>query len=305
MFLVVLNACSSSNDSSSGNQQEEAKMSAEKSSDQVSLTNSTADQVVVENQYGGEQNASTESVPQEKKVDSKRKIIREQSIEQQVQDLKKVMGYVEQQINNIPGAYIESLQEWKEEQRNYKEYRAMLVLRVPVQQYEAFLAKVENQGNITRRQVSGQDVTAEFIDNESRLRNFKKHEERILQLYDKAEKIEDMLKIENELSRIRESIEQLEGRQKFLNEVTSTVKLTLELFQVEKAVLEVNQENTSLLKESWIGFTQSIQDIKYFLKRLLVVLITIVPYLFLLSLPLALFILFLRKKAKKKPDQNM
>jgi hypothetical protein len=227
-----------------------------------------------------------------------RKIIREQFIEQQVQDLKVVLDGLERSVNQLSGAYIESLQEWKKEQKHKTEHRAHIIMRIPVDHFDSFLRKVEEQGQVTNRQLSGKDVTEEFVDNDSRLRNLKAHEERILKLYEKANTIEEMLKIEDELSRIRSSIEQLEGRQKYLRHVTSTVKLSLELFQVEEAEFVTADEDTPLLTEAWIGFKTSITQILNLGKEILVLLITLFPYLVILAVLTGL-VLWLRSRYYK------
>jgi hypothetical protein len=228
-----------------------------------------------------------------------RKIIREQFIEQQVQDLKLVLGDLERSINQLPGAYIESLQEWKSEHKNKTEHRARIVLRVPVDHFDSFLQRVEEQGQVTNRKLSGQDVTEEFVDNESRLRNLKTHEERILKLYEKANTIEEMLKIENELSRIRSSIEQLEGRQKYLRHVTSTVKLSLELFQVDEAEMVTSADDTPLFTEALVGFKTSIKQILHLGKNILILLITLFPYLIILAMVTGI-VMWLRKRYFKR-----
>jgi hypothetical protein len=232
-----------------------------------------------------------------------RKIIREQFIEQQVQDLKGVLEELERSANSISGAYIESLHEWKNEGRNRTEHRAQLILRIPVEHFSAFLHNVEEQGKVVNRQLTGQDVTEEFVDNTSRLRNLKTHEDRILRLYDKAETIEDMLKIENELSRIRSSIEQLEGRQKYLSQVTSTVKLSLELFQVDEEALVMANDDTSLFTEAWIGFKRSIKQLSLLGERSIILLITLLPYLVIMSVFLAIVIIITKKYLKSNNNE--
>jgi hypothetical protein len=241
---------------------------------QKSLENESAMEAPAEN------TASDESI-----VEYDRKIIREQFIEQRVQDLKLVLGDLERSINQLPGAYIESLQEWKDKRNNQTEHhRATIIMRIPVDHFHSFLQRVEEQGQVTNRQLSGKDVTEEFVDNDSRLRNLNMHEERILKLYEKANTIEEMLKIEEELSRIRSSIEQLEGRQKYLRHVTSTVKLSLELFQVDEAEMVTSADDTPLFTEAWIGFKTSIKQILHLGQNLLIVFITLFPYLIILAL---------------------
>lgn len=140
-----------------------------------------------------------------------RKIIREQTIEQEVKDLKTVIADVEGKLLHMEGAYMQDMQEWKEDNHNSTQSRAQLIMRVPVNQLASFVSYLEQKGNVLRRTQTGQDVTAEFIDNEARLRNLTAYEERLLKLYEKANNIDEMLKVEAELTRIREPIEQIEG----------------------------------------------------------------------------------------------
>lgn len=249
-----------------------------------------------------------EAVSDEWPTENQRKIIREQYLEQQVQDLQGVLSSIEANISTIPGAYIENLREWKNETRNRTEHRAQMVLRIPVADFPPFLSTVEQQGNILDRHITGQDVTEEYYDLESRLRSAKKHEERILDLFDQAESIEEMLKIERELSRIQTNIEQMEGRQRYLQNVTSTVKLTLHLLEVEEEEFLTKQEETSSLEEAFLGLKKSVKDISYFAERFLVYLISHLPYLLFLLLILMLSIWFGRKilinKVPKKSEKE-
>jgi hypothetical protein len=257
------------------------------------------------NQQKSSENESAMEAPAENTANNgsimeyDRKIIREQFIEQQVQDLKLVLDDLERSVNQLPGAYIESLQEWKDEQKNKTEHRATIIMRIPVDHFHSFLQRVEEQGQVTNRQLSGKDVTEEFVDNDSRLRNLKMHEERILKLYEKANTIEEMLKIEDELSRIRSSIEQLEGRQKYLRHVTSTVKLSLELFQVDEAEFVTADEDTPLFTEAWVGFQTSIKQILHLGQNILILFITLFPYLIILAI-LTGIVMWLRKRYFKQ-----
>lgn len=249
--------------------------------------------------FSGQESAAeapTENTAKDESLEQyDRKIIREQFIEQQVQDLKLVLDGLERSVTQLPGAYIESLKEWKKEQKHKTEHRAQIIIRIPVDHFDSFLQRVEEQGQVMNRQLSGKDVTEEFVDNDSRLRNLKAHEERILKLYEKANTIEEMLKIEDELSRIRSSIEQLEGRQKYLRNVTSTVKLSLELFQVEEAEFVTADEDTPLFTEAWVGFKKSIEQILHLGKQILIILITLFPYFIIFAILLSLVLWSIKK----------
>jgi hypothetical protein len=94
--------------------------------------------------------------------------------------------------------------------------RGTFVLRVPAGRFGDVVRQVESLGTVQRRQISGQDVTEEFVDLEARVRNLERHEARLLTFMDRATKIPDLMAIENEIARVRGEIERLTGRLRFL-----------------------------------------------------------------------------------------
>jgi hypothetical protein len=90
-------------------------------------------------------------------------------------------------------------------------------LRVPADRFAAVLTELEALGEVTQRQISGQDVTEEFVDLGSRIRNLERHEQRLLSFMERATKVSDLLAIEEQLARVRGEIEQLTGRMRFLD----------------------------------------------------------------------------------------
>ena len=79
--------------------------------------------------------------------------------------------------------------------------------------------------------ISGQDVTEEFVDIETRLKTKKEVEKRYIEFLSRAKNIEEILKIENELRVIREEIEAKEGRLKFLNDRVAYSTINLNIYQ--------------------------------------------------------------------------
>lgn len=102
---------------------------------------------------------------------------------------------------------------------NLTEYR--ISFKVPFQKFDAVLIDLEkNGGTLIDKNVSSQDVTEEFIDNESQVKAQKELEQRYLQLVKQAKTIKDMLEIEAKLSEVRANLERIEGRQRFLENNT-------------------------------------------------------------------------------------
>ena len=102
------------------------------------------------------------------------------------------------------------------------------VIRVPVEQYDAFLSGLSSLGFARSRSETSDDVTEAYVDLEARISNKRKLEERIIaMLEERPGKLSDLMEIERELSRVREEIERMEGRMRVLTDQTSlaTVKL--------------------------------------------------------------------------------
>ncbi len=112
--------------------------------------------------------------------------------------------------------------------------RGTFVLRVPAARFSEVVAQVEKLGTVKRRQISGQDVTEEFVDLEARVRNLARQEARLLALMDRATKIPDLLAIEGEVARVRGEIERLTGRLRFLTNKVDLATVQAEVSQKPK-----------------------------------------------------------------------
>jgi hypothetical protein len=91
-----------------------------------------------------------------------------------------------------------------------------LTVRIPVAGFREALAGIEKIGDVTRRDISAEDVSQEFFDLEVRIKSARAVRERLEHLLARAVKVEDALGIERELDRVVAELEHLEGRLKFL-----------------------------------------------------------------------------------------
>ncbi|MGH9021863.1 MAG: DUF4349 domain-containing protein [Acidimicrobiia bacterium] len=104
-----------------------------------------------------------------------------------------------------------------------------LVARVPAAELEGFLAGVGRLGKVVGESISGEDVSAEFVDLEARLRHWRAQETVFLGLMAKATTIGETIEVQRQLSSVQEQVEQLEGRRRLLEDRTSmsTVRITV------------------------------------------------------------------------------
>ena len=133
---------------------------------------------------------------------------------------------------------------------------ARLVLRIPAERFDRAFAEVSQLGEVRASQVTGTDVTAEFIDHQARLRILKSRREVIFGLYDQATTISQTLQLENELNQVQLEIDQIQGQLKYLNAQTSisTLKVAMSETEPDAAALTGSEEAPSL-GDAWNSAT--------------------------------------------------
>ncbi len=112
---------------------------------------------------------------------------------------------------------------------NYK--YASLTLGVPSKDFETALRRLrEIAVRVLNESSSGEDVTDEYVDQESRLENLKATRDRIREFLDQAKTVEEALKVNQQLKEVENEIEQVQGRMNYLFDraAYSTIAINLE-----------------------------------------------------------------------------
>ena len=81
------------------------------------------------------------------------------------------------------------------------------------------------------------DVTDEYVDLSSRLKNTMATEEALLKLLERAEKVDDALAVQQNLSRVQEDVERLQGRIKYLEQTSAYSLLNVSLSEEPREML--------------------------------------------------------------------
>ncbi len=170
----------------------------------------------------------------EKKLPSKpeqaatqKKIIHTADIRFKVEDLKKAESAIEARIKAM-GGYISN----ENQNRQSGNLENSWTVRIPAEKFEAFLGDVEKESiYVDSKNVSAEDVTAEYVDNELRIKSKQKVFERYLELLKQAKNVEEIMAVEEQIRVIREEIEAKEGRQKYLNDQVDFSTITVMFYQ--------------------------------------------------------------------------
>lgn len=115
---------------------------------------------------------------------------------------------------------------------------ATLTVRVPAGQLDSIMDRIKGltpdpSEDVLSENVSGQDVTAEYTDLESRLRNLEAAEAALVELMEQAQDTEDVLDVFDELTYYRGEIESVKGRMKYLEESAALSAITVEIVAKE------------------------------------------------------------------------
>ena len=107
--------------------------------------------------------------------------------------------------------------------------RANMTIRVPQAQFFSAVSRIEALGVVQSRNLGAEDVSAQFIDLEARLKSSLREEESLLGLLGRTQSVSEILAIERELFRVRAEIERAQGQLNFLERRVdlATINLTL------------------------------------------------------------------------------
>lgn len=122
-----------------------------------------------------------------------------------------------------------------------------LVLRVPADRFGSAMDDLRRLGEVRAQTISGEDVTQEFVDLESRLRNLRAQESVLLRLMDRATSIADSIRVQNVLQGVQLEVERIEGRLRFLEDQTALSTITARLVEEGAAFAEP----TSTFGRAW------------------------------------------------------
>ncbi len=164
-----------------------------------------------------------------------------------------------------------------------------ITVRVPAAQFEPFITAIDALAQAyDSKEISADDVTAEFVDIEARLSTKKALEARYAELLTSTKTITDILEIERQMAQLRGEIESIEGRLKLLqNQVTlSTVNIT---------VYQTLSTSTAFGEKIGNGWRNGWENLMWFFVEL----INLWPFILLTLLLLGYFAYRKRKRSMK------
>ncbi|WP_416967688.1 DUF4349 domain-containing protein [Streptomyces sp. 4F14] len=197
-------------------------------------------------------------------------IIRTASLSVQVKDVAKALDAARTAAVNAGGYVGDETTTRDEEDAEHTE----VVLRVPVERYDAVLSTLQGAGKLLERTSKAEDVTDQVVDVASRVQSQRASVARVRELMDRATSLSDIVSLEGELSRRQADLESLLAQQASLKDRTSLATITLTLSQTApKAPAEADDDPGVLdaLSGGWDAFVTA-------LRWIVVVLAAVLPF---------------------------
>lgn len=138
--------------------------------------------------------------------------------------------------------------------------RARVTVRIPSERREDALIALREMDGVTleSEHTTSSEVTDEYTDVESRLRNLQRSEERYLELMDRAESVSDILAVGERLDSVRSEIERLQGRLQVLDDLVDFATVGVNLRAAEEGTADEDDSGfVAAWKDAWRAFGEA------------------------------------------------
>ena len=253
--------------------------------------------------YAGEAAKPEESPDQS----VERIVIKNASLTIVVDDPVKSMETISRLADEL-GGFVVSANAYQDQlESGVKVPRASITIRIPAEKLNDTLAQIKKESaqDPINESVNSQDVTSQYTDLKSRLRNLESTEVQLTEIMKDANKTEDVLSVYNQLVSIREQIEVIKGQIKYFEESAAMSAISVELL--------ANEAIQPLTIGSWqpVGVAKEavqalINTLKFIFNLVIWLIIYILPVLvvlyFVFFLPIRFVFRWLRKGKPSKKE---
>ncbi len=236
-----------------------------------------------------------------------RKVIRTGQMTVQADDTRALMDDITALVDSS-GGYVSSTQ--VSPTGEDRQPAINITIRVPAGELDTALASIRAMAaEVISESIQSQDVTEEYVDIESRLRNLTALETELVALLREVREQPDadpqkLLSVFNEVSRVRGEIEVLEGRRRLLDNQASLSTITIAITPTPSA--------EPIVEEGWqplVTARQALRDLVDSLQSLgdaaIWFVVFALPVLLILATPVVLFVWFLRRLSRRRAAKTV
>ena len=173
-----------------------------------------------------------------------------------------------------------------------------ITARIPSDKFEDFINSLSGDGKIMSRSVNAENISQVYANKETYKKSLEKEQERLLEMMDKAETIEDMITVESRLSEVERQLNVYKTDLAQMDKDVEFSTIYIELKEVKRYTEEVN--STTFAEEVKYAFEDAINSFKNFCEGIVLFVVRNFPYLIILAVILVLIIRAIgRSRAKR------
>lgn len=163
---------------------------------------------------------------------------------------------------------------------------ASITIRVPAKQLDEILTQIKSGAkSVETENVTGQDVTQDYVDLTSQLTNLRAAEKQLQLIMDSARTTDDVLQTYTELVRVRGEIEVAQGRINFYDEAVTFSSITASLRPPALAASSIRIGNWDPVATIRSAIGLLINILQLILNLLIFLIIVVLPLIVLIGLP--------------------
>lgn len=183
--------------------------------------------------------------------------------------------------------------------------QAEITIRVPAERFDEVMTRIKalSDKEALSETINSQDVTAEYTDLESRLRNLEAAEEQLQTIMDAATETEDVLSVYNNLVSVREQIEVIKGQMQYYEQsaAMSSIYVSLKANESVQPITVGGWEPQGIAKDA----VQALVNVLKFLASAAIwIVIVVLPVSILLLAPFAVAFFIVRAVIRRNKNRR-
>jgi len=201
------------------------------------------------------------------------------------------------------GGYIQSANASNNSYQYNRLKNANYTVRIPSNKLDEFLQMVGENANVVNTSSTTEDVTLSYYDSESRKKALEIQQDRLLDLLQKAENIEDIIQLE---ARLGEVTYELESQSTILRNYDNLVEYSTVSIYINEVERETQQASDTMWDKMKNGLSDTFYDIKIGMENFVVFVVVNFPYLLFWGIIITIgMVIVIRKKRKRVLVQRM
>lgn len=239
---------------------------------------------------------------------SDRKLIKNVNMSVETEQFDSLVPSIEQRVAGL-GGYIEEMSSYRRNNEYASGYQgtkyfryASMTVRIPKENLDTFLEEVGRQSNVVSRSESVTDVTLQYVDLESHKKALLTEQDRLLELMEQAETVEDIITIEGRLSEVRYQIESMEAQLRTYDNKIDYSTVYLNIDEVEHYS---PAEDATVSERIRNGFAESVEGVGRGFQNFGIWFVIKLPYLFVWAVVIIIVLLVVRAIVRKNAKKNI